>query len=88
MRTSMKAFAAATLLGLAGVVTPALADETDPPRDLTISGYVQGPRLLTLQSATDDSGFDYALGATYAVTPHLSVGASYVGVDGSASEAD
>ena len=49
---------------------------------------IQGPRLLSGDSLTDESGFDYSLGATYAVTPNLSVGASYVGVDGSASEAD
>jgi uncharacterized protein (TIGR02001 family) len=49
---------------------------------------IQGPRLLSGDSLTDQSGFDYSLGATYAVTPNLSVGASYLGVDGSASEAD
>jgi uncharacterized protein (TIGR02001 family) len=49
---------------------------------------IQGPRLLSGDSLTDQSGFDYSLGATYAVTPNLSVGASYIGVDGSASEAD
>ena len=49
---------------------------------------IQGPRLLSGDSLTDESGFDYSLGATYAVTPNLSVGASYIGVDGSASEAD
>ena len=65
-----------------------------PGTPVSVSGHlgyadgVQGPRLLTLQSATDDSGFDYSLGATYAVTDKLSVGASYVGVDGSASEGD
>ena len=65
-----------------------------PNTPVTLTGHlgyadgIQGPRLLTLQSATDDSGFDYALGATYALTPNLSVGASYVGVEGSASEDD
>ena len=65
-----------------------------PSTPITLTGHlgyadgIQGPRLLTLQSATDDSGFDYALGATYALTPNLSVGASYVGVEGSASEDD
>ena len=65
-----------------------------PNTPVTLTGHlgyadgIQGPRLLTLQSATDDSGFDYALGATYALTPNLSVGASYVGVEGNASEDD
>ena len=52
-------------------------------------GYTDGilaPRLLTLQSGTDDSGFDYSAGVTWAVTDKLSVGATYVGVDGSAKE--
>lgn len=42
MRTSQKALAAALLLGSGLAATPAFADETDPPKDLTISGYVQG----------------------------------------------
>lgn len=46
-------------------------------------GYTDGalsPKLLTGQSA--DGGFDYSLGATWNITKELSVGASYVGVDG------
>ena len=46
-------------------------------------GYTEGalsPKLLTLQST--DGGFDYSVGATWNVTKNLSVGASYVGVDG------
>ena len=42
MRTSMKALAAAMLLGTGLAATPAFADETDPPKDFTFSGYVQG----------------------------------------------
>ena len=42
MRTSKLAFAAATLLGLGLGTSPAFADETDPPKDFTFSGYVQG----------------------------------------------
>jgi len=63
-----------------------------PNTPITLSGHlgytdgILAPRLLTLQSATDDSGFDYALGATWTVTENLSVGATYVGVDGSAGE--
>ena len=41
---------------------------------------VQSPDLLT--GAGTGGGFDYSLGATYAITPKFSVGASYVGVDG------
>ena len=54
-------------------------------------GYVDGiqaPKLLTLQSATDDSGFDYSAGVTWNVTDKFSVGATYVGVEGDASERD
>lgn len=46
-------------------------------------GYSDGalsPKLLTLQSF--DGGFDYSLGATWNITKSLSVGATYVGVDG------
>ncbi|MGH6787765.1 MAG: TorF family putative porin, partial [Novosphingobium sp.] len=46
-------------------------------------GYTDGalsPKLLTLQST--DGGFDWSLGATWNITKSLSVGASYVGVDG------
>ena len=49
---------------------------------------VQAPKLLTLQSLTDDSGFDYSAGVTWNVTDKFSVGATYVGVEGSASESD
>ena len=41
---------------------------------------VQSPDLLT--GAGTGGGFDYSLGATYAITPKFSVGASYIGVDG------
>ena len=52
-------------------------------------GYTDGilaPKLLTLQSGTDDSGFDYSAGVTWAVTDKLSISATYVGVDGGAKE--
>lgn len=42
MRTSLKALVAAMVLGSAAGVTPARADEADPPKDFTLSGYVQG----------------------------------------------
>jgi len=47
-------------------------------------GYTDGvlaPPLLAGDFA-DDTGFDYSLGATYNVTNKLSIGASYVGVEG------
>ena len=49
---------------------------------------IQGPKLLTLQSLSDDSGFDYSAGVTWNITEKLSISATYVGVDGTASEAD
>ena len=62
-----------------------------PNTPISVSGHVGytdgilAPKLLTLQSA-DDSGFDYAAGVTWAVTPKFSISATYVGVDGNASE--
>lgn len=41
---------------------------------------VQSPDLLT--GSGSGGGFDYSVGATYAITPKFSVGASYVAVDG------
>ena len=46
-------------------------------------GYTDGalsPNILTAISG--DGGWDYAVGATAAVTKNLSVGVSYIGVDG------
>lgn len=46
-------------------------------------GWTDGalsPKLLT--GVSTKSGFDYNVGATYNITPKLSVGVSYVGVDG------
>lgn len=46
-------------------------------------GYTSGalsPNLLTLTST--DGGFDYAVGGTFAVSKNLSLGVSYIGVDG------
>ena len=41
---------------------------------------VQSPDQLT--GSGTGGGFDYSVGATYAITPKFSVGASYIGVDG------
>ena len=46
-------------------------------------GYTDGalsPNLLTLTST--DGGFDYSVGGTFAISKNLSLGVSYVGVDG------
>ncbi len=46
-------------------------------------GYTSGalsPKLLT--GVSTDGGFDYSVGASYAITDNLSVGVSYIGVDG------
>lgn len=46
-------------------------------------GYTDGalsPKLLT--GAGTDGGIDYSLGASYNITPKLSLGVSYVGVEG------
>ncbi len=57
-----------------------------PNTPVTLSGhlgYTSGalsPNLLTFKST--DGGFDYSIGATANVTKNLSVGVSYVGVDG------
>ncbi|MCA1661205.1 MAG: hypothetical protein LC648_03160, partial [Novosphingobium sp.] len=65
-----------------------------PNTPITLNGHlgyadgVQGPKLLTLQSLSDDSGFDYSAGVTWAATENLSISATYVGVEGSASEGD
>ena len=39
-------------------------------------------RLLYLTGKGTGGGFDYSLGATYNITPKLSIGATYVGVEG------
>jgi uncharacterized protein (TIGR02001 family) len=46
-------------------------------------GYTDGalsPNLLTLTST--DGGWDYSVGGTFAINKNLSIGVSYVGVDG------
>lgn len=46
-------------------------------------GYTDGalsPKTLTFQSL--DGGFDYSIGGAFNITKNLSVGASYIGVDG------
>ena len=63
-----------------------------PSTPLSLSGhlgYTDGalsPRRLAFNSFTDDGGFDYSVGATFNITDKLSVSATYVGVDGHASE--
>jgi len=58
-----------------------------PTTPITLSahlGYTDGalaPPLLTTLSA-DDNGFDYSIGASATVLGSLSLGVSYVGVDG------
>jgi uncharacterized protein (TIGR02001 family) len=42
MRTSVKALLGTTLFAASAAATPAFADETDAPSDITVSGYVQG----------------------------------------------
>jgi uncharacterized protein (TIGR02001 family) len=65
-----------------------------PNTPITLSGHVgyadgiQGPKLLTGDSLTDDSGFDYSAGVTWNVSDRLSVSATYVGVEGNASDGD
>ena len=57
-----------------------------PDTPLSVSahlGYTDGalsPKLLTLQST--GGGFDWNVGATFNITPKLSIGATYVGVEG------
>lgn len=48
-------------------------------------GYADGaltPNFATGKTATYKGGFDYNVGATYNITPKLSIGVQYVGVDG------
>lgn len=48
-------------------------------------GYTDGalsPKFATGATTGYSSGWDYSLGATYSVTKNLSLGVSYVGVDG------
>jgi len=56
----------------------------DTPVSLSATlGYTDGalsPELLTGKGT--GGGFDYSLGATYNITPALSIGATYVGVEG------
>jgi len=56
---------------------------------LGITDGALSPKLLTdakalVASPNTGSGFDYSVGATFAISPKLSIGASYVGVDGRA----
>lgn len=57
-----------------------------PSTPVTVSGhlgYTDGalsPKLLT--GVSTDGGFDYSIGASANVTKNLSVGVSYIGVDG------
>lgn len=57
---------------------------TTPISVLAHLGYTQGalsPKFAT-GAVHYDGGFDYSLGASFNVTPKLSIGAAYVGVDG------
>ena len=48
-------------------------------------GYTKGalsPKFATGSSANFDGGFDYSVGASYAITKNLSIAANYVAVDG------
>ena len=50
-------------------------------------GYTKGalsPDFATGRTSDYKGGFDYSIGATYAVTPNLSAGVTYQGVDGAA----
>jgi uncharacterized protein (TIGR02001 family) len=59
-----------------------------PTTPVTVSGhlgYAKGalsPKFATGQTARYDGGLDWNLGATFAITPRLSVGGQYVGVQG------
>lgn len=59
-----------------------------PTTPVTISahlGYTDGalsPKFATGQARGYAGGFDWSLGASYAITPNLSVGGQYVGVAG------
>jgi uncharacterized protein (TIGR02001 family) len=59
-----------------------------PRTPVTVSGhlgYADGalsPKFATGASARYAGGLDWSLGATYAVTPHVSLGGRYVGVEG------
>lgn len=59
---------------------------TIPDTPISVSahlGYadgVQSPKLLT--GVSTGGGFDYSAGASYNITDKLSIGASYIGVDG------
>jgi uncharacterized protein (TIGR02001 family) len=48
-------------------------------------GYTDGalsPKFATGQTVDSKGGLDWNLGATFAITPHLSIGGQYVGVQG------
>lgn len=57
-----------------------------PNTPLSVSGHlgytdgVLAPAVLA--GATDDSGFDWSLGADFAITENLSIGVAYIGVEG------
>lgn len=59
-----------------------------PNTPLSVSahvGYTDGP--LTFR-AYEDNAFDWSVGASYAVTPNLSLGVSYIGVQANEAEWD
>jgi len=57
-----------------------------PNTPITVSGHlgytdgVLSPKRLT--GVSNGGGFDYSIGASFAITSNLSIGASYIGVDG------
>jgi len=61
-------------------------DSGIPGTPLSVSGHIGytdgalSPKLLTGYSA--DGGFDWSLGVSFAVTDNISIGATYVGVEG------
>jgi uncharacterized protein (TIGR02001 family) len=61
MLTSIRGLFAATLLaGTALAATPAFADETAPPSDITVSGYVQGVTDYRFRGLSQTAG-DFAI---------------------------
>ena len=84
MLTSIRGLIAATLIAGAAIATPALADETDPPSDLTLSGSVSGVTDYRWR------GLSYS-GGGFAVQGSMQVNHSsgfYLGAWGSSLEQD
>lgn len=85
MLTSVRGLFAATLLAGCGLAaTPALADETAPPSDITVSGYVQGVTDYRFRGISL-SGGDFALQGSINVNHSSGL---YVGTWASSLEQD